>query len=365
MNDYQLKLYNDLMELSLTNDAFYHVDQFLDHNYRIFLYRIASYSDFLLDNALESRGIMFRMNPKGFPEQLVSMPMHKFFNYKENPFTETLDGSRVDEVMTKEDGSLISTYIHNNGFNLKSKGSLKSDQAMAAVKWLSECPDKKLIMEIDHLVKQNLTINFEYTAPDNRIVLHYPQPALTILNVRDHITGKYYTRDDFNGYVHLDKLWVQSHDVSEYGTIARFVDAIPDMTHMEGYVLRMGGDFMKIKTDWYVTRHRLKDKIDSDKNLFAVIINEEIDDIFSLFHDDPTVIDRINDMIDMVKPRYNAMIKTIEQYYDEHKDDDRKTYALGALNENKSAMSLYMNLYDHRENDYRSFAIKHYEDFLD
>ena len=85
MNDYQDSLYNDLMKLCDENEAFYYTDQQVDGRYyRIFLHRLASYTDFLEPNALEGRGVMFEMDNEGkdaLPIRLASLPFSKFFNY--------------------------------------------------------------------------------------------------------------------------------------------------------------------------------------------------------------------------------------------------------------------------------------------
>ncbi len=77
-------LYNDLMTLCQTgDDAFYYVDHTVTEHtkYRVFSYRLASYSDFLKPNALNCRGVMFQMLDSG--PLLVSLPMEKFFNLGE------------------------------------------------------------------------------------------------------------------------------------------------------------------------------------------------------------------------------------------------------------------------------------------
>jgi Straboviridae RNA ligase 1 len=89
MNEYQTKLYNDLMTLCDTSESFFFKDEPIGHNkygfktFRIFNYRLCSYSDFLNESALECRGIMFEVDLKGNPIRLASLPMNKFFNYRE------------------------------------------------------------------------------------------------------------------------------------------------------------------------------------------------------------------------------------------------------------------------------------------
>lgn len=83
MNDRQQELYNNLLILC-EEDSFYFADHELDGiMYRIFNYRIASFTEFLLPDALECRGHMFRLDSDGYADALVSMPLPKFFNINE------------------------------------------------------------------------------------------------------------------------------------------------------------------------------------------------------------------------------------------------------------------------------------------
>lgn len=84
-------MYQNLMDLCSTNDAFFFKDfQRNQRWYRIFNYRLASYTDFLLPSALECRGIMFEITNEGAEESdyseyiaLTCRPQEKFFNVNE------------------------------------------------------------------------------------------------------------------------------------------------------------------------------------------------------------------------------------------------------------------------------------------
>lgn len=371
MNTYQLNLFFDLMNLAEKSDSFFFKDEFISHpsiggeTFRIFNYRLCSYSDFLNPGALECRGIMFEMDTEGNPIRLAAMPMHKFFNLYENPFTENVDFSKTTHIMQKEDGSLISSYMFGHELMLKSKGSLTSEQALAAMLWLHLPENEEYKDEIHRFSCIEHTVNFEWTSPDNRIVLGYEKPALVVLNVRNNITGGYLDNGIFNsGYCpEIAKHLVKDH-YSTVDNVEEFVSSIPDMERIEGFVIRLGSQMIKVKTNWYLARHRAKDSINSPKRLFRAIVGEEIDDILSLFHDDPLALKTINDMVALVEPKYNHMIATVEAFYEENKELDRKDYAIKAKSLDDSFMGLYMNMYLGRKNDYKEFAQKYYELFI-
>lgn len=367
MNEYQQKLYKGLINLIATNAN--GTFQFKEHNkdgvlYHIFNYRLASYSDFCAPYALECRGHMFEVDRDGRPLRLASLPMEKFFNLNENPFTENLDLSNVKKIMNKEDGSLISTYLHNGKLQLKTKASLESEQAIDAMNWLVlENPD--LYDELYDITLLGYTVNMEWTSPHNRIVLGYPESSLKILNIRSNYTGQYSDIGNFSNYKTIKEYSVPNVDDIPAEEINLFVQNIPDMPEIEGFVLELkSGQKVKVKTDWYLVRHRAKDSINAPRRLFEAIVTEAIDDVRTLFHGDPVALQVISEMEQKVEPIYNNMIKTVEKFYDENQSLTRKDYAIKAQSLQDGFMSLYMNLYIGRDNDYRQFAIKNYKMFI-
>jgi len=363
MSKHFTEIYADLMALVESSESFFFKDVVLMGTiFRIFNYRLCSYSDFLLPSALECRGIMFEVHGDGYVVDIASRPMTKFFNYKENPFTENVDFSKITHCMVKEDGSLISTYLHMNDVRLKTKGSLDSDQAVAAMKWLAEEDHKRLRGESYILGLQGWTVNFEWTSPNNRIVLGYEDDGLVVLNVRNNFTGEYMPHDLYPSVI---QKYAVVDCISGIVDIGRYVDQIPQINGIEGYVLRLDDDQMiKIKTDWYLARHRAKDSINSPKRLFRAIIGEEIDDIIVMFEEDKVAVKIINDMIALVNPIFNHMIATVELYHETNKHLTRKDYAIKARDLDDGLMGLYMNMYTGKVNDYKAFAKKHFEMFI-
>ena len=80
----QIELFNQLVELVKTNEAFYKQEFKLGNStYWIFNYRLATYTDFLAPGALWCRGTMFEVTQNGDFMRLASLPMPKFFNLGE------------------------------------------------------------------------------------------------------------------------------------------------------------------------------------------------------------------------------------------------------------------------------------------
>jgi len=345
------------MTLCSETDAFYYVDHIYDgHLYRIFNYRLASYTDFLKPGAMECRGHTFLIN--GDSSVLVSAVMEKFFNVNENPMTMDLDWAQVVRVDDKRDGSLISTVVHKDGWILKSKGSLSSEQAKAATKWLDRNPAFR--DAVDGLVRAGYTVNMEWTAPDNQIVLGYDRSELRILNARDMETGDYLSIDA------LDSNWiVDTVDFGEEMT-GQWIDDARALTNIEGFILWFpDGMKVKLKTDWYCNLHLQKEQVTNPRRLFESVIMEQSDDLKTLFLADAASVARIEEMEVKAKALYNRLHKLVEGFYLENKELSRKDYAIKGQADLKAdgVFSLAMNLYIGRDMGLKEHLIKNFKSY--
>lgn len=350
------------MSLTREGEVFYFQDFTLDTSvYRIFNYRLASYTEFLKQSAMECRGIMFEVTVAGEFVRLASRPMQKFFNLNENPLTMGLDLMMVDTVESKADGSLISTYLHNNQLCLKSRGSLFSEQAIDAMKWLKTDPVFEATLW--DFASEGITVNLEWCAPQNRIVIGYTHPHLKVLNARDIETGEYIERSaldlEFGNHV-IERVDLNGLDV------AAFVQSIPQMQDdIEGYVARIGDLWFKIKTEKYMSLHHAKDSINNPRRLFEAVVDEGVDDLRSMFAHDALAISQIDEMQTRVSSLYNHMVNTVETFYKHNKDLDRKDYAIkgrDSANLDQLYFGLAMNMFIGRPVEYKSFLKSKYKE---
>ena len=368
------ELFEQLMKNVQESDSFYYKD-FINEDgclYRIFDYRLASYNNFLLPYAREMRGITFRLDQEENPIKLVSLPFHKFFNLYENPFTEGINLKDSIFFTDKEDGSLITTYFDcNDELQVKTKASFESEQAIETKQIIEN--NIELKRDLETLEELGFTVIMEYVSPDNRIVLHYPESDLRILMLR--------SREDFKYY--LPFLYVQKDFVSEefgnrivnfnYESIKNhedFVEETRNETHKEGYVIAFddenrGIEFVKLKTDWYQFRHKLKETIANERKIYEAIINEDVDDLKITFHDDASVLREIEEKENKIIPKYNALVQTIESFYERNKDKDRKDYAIQTKEElGERLLGLTMPLYTGGQPDYKKFVMKNLDSIL-
>lgn len=378
MNDFQSNLYSDLMTLcnDADQEAFYYVDQSMgDALYRIFLYRMASYTEFQRPGALECRGHTFRIDGDGNPLELASMPMNKFFNHGENPFVIGLDLGTIDHVMDKLDGSLISSVISDSETGatfLKSKGSFYSGQASAATQLLNTDAYEPLRKCIASMALRGMTVNMEYMAPDNRIVIGYMEPTLKILNIRSNDNGDYMLHSDIATLV-PEQFIVDTHPIPEDGE-AWLKETYASQADIEGYVVKLKcGTWFKVKTEKYCALHHTKDSITIPRRLFEACINGGADDLRSMFATDALAMSQIDAMDEKVRHLYNRIHMGVHGFYNTHKDayndtdNPRKYFAIAAEQDagiqEMGVFGLVMNLYIGRDANIEEFMIKNYKKY--
>lgn len=219
------------------------------------------------------------------------------------------------------------------------------------------------------------TINMEYTSPTNRIVLYYPEPRLTVLSIRSHLTGETIFARHLVPFLHEHKFESILEQIVPFKPIPRYIshkellESIYEQTEGEGYVIEIirpdqSSYLVKIKTRKYLQIHHCKDRLNSMKNLFEAVINEQTDDLRTLFHDDAAALEQIAKMENEVQPKFNHMVRLVEQFYEKNRALSRKDYAILATKTSSMTkyMPLLMNLYSGKVPDYKQFAILHAKD---
>lgn len=372
-------IFNDLMALTAKNDAFSWKD-FTSVGggiFRIFSYRLASYSDFLEPNALECRGSMFRVDEEGNYLGCASRTPMKFFNAYENPFTmfdKSTPSTEIAVVMDKLDGSIISTFIDvDYVIRTKSHASLNSDHAINSTAMIHK--DKELTNEIHFVEAIGYTVNLEYTSPEYRIVLPYQEDGLTVLNLRNRNTGELIVGDDLKK---ISPFLYERSVFAKYGeidptfpmkeTLFDSIEACREMQDIEGFVLILkDGRMCKIKTDWYCALHFTKDGINVDSRLYETVVQGASDDLKQMFSTDVYAMKKIEKMEQLVFSCYNALVTESEAFYNQNKHLERKEYALQVqkvLPNELGKPGIAFSLYQQRPVDYKAVMLKYMKEVL-
>ncbi|MEZ2132500.1 MULTISPECIES: RNA ligase [unclassified Sinorhizobium] len=228
---------------------------------------------------VECRGLKFA--PDG---GILARPLHKFFNINERSDTQSgvLDFTEQHTVMEKLDGSMIHPAIVGGEVVFMTRMG-RTDVAMKAERHLT--PDVERGCRT--LLRNGYTPIFEWTAPDNRIVVRYDNSRLTLLAIRETISGSYTTRyfcESWAGYMCMPIVTIHN---SSHTTGEGFAAYARTVLGMEGFVVRFdNGLWVKAKGDDYVLKHKAKDSILQEKNILALVLSGGLDDVLPLL-DEP------------------------------------------------------------------------------
>jgi RNA ligase len=270
----------------------------------------------------ECRGLIFDRDGN-----IMSRPFHKFFNINEREETQAhrLDLSVLFDhvIMEKMDGSMIRPILVDGHLRLATKMGV-TEVAMQAETWLAaQDPMLKKWMAI--MMAQGITPIFEWVSPFNQIVLAYETADLVLLALRNNITGEYLDVGDPKD----DKLWTV---VPQYGSVegnlGDYIARQRGAEGREGDIIRFAdGHMVKVKNDWYVRIHKTVDRIVFDRNIVALILNEEVDDVLPML---PQVqADRVRVFERRFAERLHAVVENYERYWNTVVASglDRKRYA--------------------------------------
>jgi T4 RnlA family RNA ligase len=238
----------------------------------IFNYRLARFEDFQKYQSFEMRGITFVFNQDGSLYRRFPL-IEKFFNLNENESTrkEKVIELKIKSVREKADGSVVNFIKLPNGKILaKSKTSFDSDQAKMAQSIFEN--DPKTNSFVTDCLNKQLNPHFELVSPKNRIVVNYDTTKLILLGVRDE-HGQYQNLEEFDFIT--TELTHKSLD--------ELLDIRTKIENTEGWVVEFdGGLKIKIKTEWYVSLHRiLTDYSNREDYLIDMVLDNKIDDLYS------------------------------------------------------------------------------------
>lgn len=197
------------------------------------------------ETTILARGLI--LDPDG--KRVVATPFPKFFNV----------GERADsipdlpfETFEKLDGSLIIIFHHKGEWRCATKGSLGSDQAKWAARWLARHDTSPLDKETTYLA--------EAIYPENRIVVHYSETGLVLLGAYQG-DGSELNFDELAQVA--DRLgWrtARRHAFAAVSELLAIAGELP--ASQEGFVIRFSNGLrLKVKGDEYCRIHRMVSRL--------------------------------------------------------------------------------------------------------
>lgn len=186
-----------------------------------------------------ARGLILDLNNK----KVVATPFPKFFNLGE--MHETIPDLPF-ETFEKLDGSLIIIYHYGDQWHCATKGSFFSEQAV----WAQQLVRASTF----HSLSLGTTYLAEAIYPENRIVIHYPQPMLALLGAYDE-TGRELAYHEIKRIAERSPFEGDYAERHEFKHVSEIPRDLP--SDREGFVIRFNnGHRLKIKGDAYLRLHR-------------------------------------------------------------------------------------------------------------
>lgn len=310
----------------------------------------------------EVRGISFDATSG----KIVSRPLHKFFNVCEKSFTapEVINWADVSRIMVKRDGSMVHPIPFNDTIRLKTKKTADSAEAIAATLFMNK--NNEFVEWVRQTMHRGHTPIFEFTSPAFPIVVSYKSEELTLLHIRDNLTGQYFDLQEYSeefGKIPFPIVEDVSYQFMQDGKVewSKIKEWTETAINTEGVVIQFkDGEMMKAKTKWYTELHRSIVFI-RIRDVVKVALSDQIDDLVAAFRMCGRPESTITQVLEIQKSVLDDVqkIKTYCEWVVSAipLGTDRKTVYQEYANKSQYP-SLVMNLWVGKNNDYIEFYRK-------
>lgn len=281
-------------------------------------------SDMSLPIVQECRGIILDENDDW---RVVSRAYGKFFNYGE-PNAAEIDWSTA-VVQEKVDGTLCTAYEYAGQRHVATTGTPDAGGPVnngtlifADLFWetlglyLGEDWDAPPWEAADWCYL------FELTTPHNRVVVNHLHAGLTLLGIRDRVSGAWVSV--LGTAMARVVPAVREFPLQSFADVQATFDAMDPLTQ-EGYVVVDAlGHRVKVKHPGYVAIHHMKDGMTA-RSMLEVIQRGEVPEVTAHFPE-------LAEAFSAVKVRYDALASAIDAAYKPIKDTEtQKEFAALAL----------------------------------
>ena len=229
---------------------------------------------------------------------VVCRPFDRFFNYGEAE-TDKMDLTEYT-YFPKLDGSLIKVYYWNNSWRIATRGTAFAESDVGG--WgitfeqlALKAADCKDIEEFNArcccaMFNTNETYLFELTAMENRVVTQYNTPQLTLLSIRNNLTGKF-VNTKYEVSLPTDFYRVNTFvDGLSINDIIQKADSLKNLE--EGFVGydKEGIPRVKVKSAAYVAVHHIRGEGLNPKRIAELVISGEEEEYLTYFPEDRDTI---------------------------------------------------------------------------
>lgn len=210
----------------------------------------------------------------------VSFSFKKFYNYGEQPLLNPLiNDLSVVNILQKMDGMLVSITKYKGNLIIRTRGNLFADKT-------PKCGHEIELLKIKYpkvfsAANEDYSIICEWLSPSNPIVIPVKEPELYLIGLIYHKDYAYMSQEmldflakeldikrpkryKFNTFAELQNSVGVKKDTKSADSLD-VLSSIKDSPNVnfEGYCLYYQNDqnIAKLKTDWYLAMHSLKENI--------------------------------------------------------------------------------------------------------
>jgi RNA ligase len=226
---------------------------------------------------------------------IIRRGFHKFFNLNEKEETraENFAGQiQARNILQKVDGSMVTPFYIDGCMRWGTKMGI-TEVSMAAEYYVADHPHLPVFGK--NMLDAGYTPIFEWCDPKKPIVVKHRHPEMVLLAARHMVTGEYIPYHELRVLAERTTIPVVKCFESDEDLL-KLCEHTSALEGAEGYVIRLdNGHMFKIKGEWYLKIHRVKDDISSDRKLVMLILDEKVDDLLATV-DDNDVRERIEMM---------------------------------------------------------------------
>ena len=252
----------------------------------------------------EFRGIKFdRLG------NIAARPFHKFFNWGEKEAEMAhFDFNQPFDILDKLDGSMIHPMFIGDDIAWCSKMGT-TDVGLQAQTFVAKHQEYETFA--NEWMHSGWTPIFEWCSRQQRIVVDYPEDQLVLTAIRNNQTGNYLSRTNLETTAAQHNIPLVRCWKGDFKGIEAFVEEIGGEDQCEGYIIRFAnGHMVKLKNSWYLNLHRAKSKLDSEKNVYILVLNQDHDDLL------PQLDDQARDGLEKFAAKLANAIKFEAGFYD-------------------------------------------------
>lgn len=211
-------------------------------------------------------------NSNGEP---VSLGFRKFFNWHEQPdlsytpYSTTADGGVT--TVSKEDGTCLIVSKYKGQLITRTRGTFCASGMNNGheLPYLMEKYPKCFSFDEE---TPNYSLIFEWTSPENIIVLRTTEPDINLIGKIFHEDYSMETQKNLD--ILGQELEVNRPETFKFDKIQDILDSVTSWEGREGVCVYSKGDqeIRKIKSDWYLSLHRMKSELGNYEKVIDVFL---------------------------------------------------------------------------------------------